>query len=589
MTGSAANTAWARGLIDELARAGLREVVVAPGSRSTPLVMACAADPRLRVRVHLDERSCAFFALGVGKATGRAAAVVTTSGTAVANLYPAVIEASQSGVPLLILSADRPPRLRGADANQAIDQVHMFGRYPRAFFELAEPSMDPRALRHLRGLAARAWAAACGHRAGPVHLNIPFDKPLEPTNLPSELVTVDRIAFGGRDGDAPLVEIDSARPRASDAVVSDLIKQLRGRSGVVVAGPSEDADRLGPAVRRFASATGFPLLADPLSGARFGFDDGVNAVTAYDLFLRDESVRERLVPDLVVRIGASPTSAALQRWLFQATSATQIVIDDGPRWKDHGGTASSYIVADAADALDRLAAECMPSQDRGRLAIIEEWARADAAAREALAALSAEDLGECGVAASVVAALPAGASLMISSSMPIRDLDAFAPPGEVPVSVLSSRGASGIDGVASTAFGVASQREGPTVLVIGDVALFHDQTSLLWSRERDAPLVMVLVDNDGGAIFGMLPIAGYDPDFTTYFTTPHGLDLSQVGRAYGIEVHDVPMSGVEGAVREAVRAGKTTLLHVRSVREDGHLRRATARNAVIERVRAVLG
>ena len=173
--------------------------------------------------------------------------------------------------------------------------------------------------------------------------------------------------------------------------------------------------------------------------------------------------------------------------------------------------------------------------------------------------------------------------------MPIRDLDAFAPPGEVPVSVLSSRGASGIDGVASTAFGVASQREGPTVLVIGDVALFHDQTSLLWSRERDAPLVIVLVDNDGGAIFGMLPIAGYDPDFTTYFTTPHGLDLSQVGRAYGIEVHDVPMSGVEGAVREAVRAGKTTLLHVRSVREDGHLRRATARNAVIERVRAVLG
>jgi len=180
VTGSPENTVWARSLLDELARAGLREVIVAPGSRSTPLVMAAAADERLRVRVHLDERACGFFALGVGKATARPAAVVTTSGTAVANLYPAVVEASQAGVPLIVLSADRPHRLRGADANQAIDQVRIFGTYPRAFFELAEPSLDSRALKHLRGLAARAWASACGHGAGPVHINVPFDKPLEP-------------------------------------------------------------------------------------------------------------------------------------------------------------------------------------------------------------------------------------------------------------------------------------------------------------------------------------------------------------------------------------------------------------------------
>ncbi len=584
MTGSPANTAWARSLLDELARSGLRDVVVAPGSRSTPLVMACAADERLRVRVHLDERSCGFFALGVGKATGRPAAVVTTSGTAVANLYPAVVEASQSGVPLIVLSADRPHRLRGADANQAIDQVNLFGSYPRAFFELPEPTLEARALRHVRGVAARAWAGACGHRAGPVHINVPFDKPLEPASPPADLVAADPIAFGGRPDGAPLVRIDAARPRASDEALADLAGRLRDRAVVVVAGPAEDRERLGPAVRRFALTTGFPLLADPLSGARFGFEDDATVVAAYDLFLRDDEVRARLSPEVVVRVGASPTSAAVQRWLFQHADATQIVIDDGPRWKDHGGTAATYVVADAVDALDRLSARWPAPHPQEGLSGADSWARADAAAREALAGLSDAALGEGGVAASVLRALPESAALVVSSSMPIRDVDAFARPDAVSVSVLSSRGASGIDGVVSTAFGVASQNAGPTVLLIGDVAFFHDQNGLLWSRETDAPVVIVLVDNDGGAIFGMLPIAGYDPDFTTYFTTPHGLDLSHAAQGHGVDVEDVAIVGVEEAVREALATGRTKLLHVRTDGAEGHRLRAAARDAVVDRV-----
>ena len=588
MTGSAANTAWARSLIDELARSGLREVVVAPGSRSTPLVMACSADERIRVRVHLDERSCGFFALGIGKSTGRPAAVVTTSGTAVANLYPAVVEASQSGVPLIVLSADRPHRLRGADANQAIDQVHLFGTYPRAFFELPEPTLEARALRHVRGLAVRAWASACGHRAGPVHINVPFDKPLEPATPPEELMIADPVAFGGRPDGAPFVTIDSARPCASDETLAAVEERLRGRTGVIVAGPAEDRERVGPAVRRFALATGFPVLADPLSGARFGFDDDAIAVAAYDLFLRDEEVRARLAPDVVLRIGASPTSAALQRWLFQHADAAQIVIDDGPRWKDHGGTAVTYLVADAADALDRLAEQWSEHPPADTESGSDAWARADAAAREALAALDPGSLGEGGVAASVVRALPEGAALVVSSSMPIRDVDAFARPDSGAVSVLSNRGASGIDGVVSTAFGVASQHEGVTALVIGDVAFFHDQNGLLWSREADAPLVIVLVDNDGGAIFGMLPIAGYEPDFTTYFTTPHGLDLSHTARGHDIQVEDVAIVDVEEAVRKAVASGRTKLLHVRTDGGEGHRLRSAARDAVVARVLDVL-
>ncbi|MDG2281772.1 MAG: 2-succinyl-5-enolpyruvyl-6-hydroxy-3-cyclohexene-1-carboxylic-acid synthase, partial [Longimicrobiales bacterium] len=253
MTGSPANTVWARSLLDELARAGLREVIVAPGSRSTPLVMAAAADDRLRVRVHLDERSCGFFALGVGKATARPAAVITTSGTAVANLYPSVVEASQAGVPLIVLSADRPHRLRGADANQAIDQVRIFGTYPRAFFELAEPTLDGRALGHLRGLAARAWASSCGHGAGPVHINVPFDKPLEPEEPSVDVRTEHLIAVGGRPDNAPIVRVEAARPSATDKQLQELIGRMAPRSGVIVAGPTEEAGCLGPEVRRFAA------------------------------------------------------------------------------------------------------------------------------------------------------------------------------------------------------------------------------------------------------------------------------------------------------------------------------------------------
>lgn len=588
MRGSPENTVWARSFIDELARAGLREVVVAPGSRSTPLVMACARDRRLRVRVHLDERSCGFFALGVGKATGQPAAVVTTSGTAVANLYPAVVEASQSGVPLIVLSADRPHRLRGADANQAIDQVHLFGRYPRAFFELSEPSSDERALRHLRAVAARAWSSACGHAAGPVHVNVPFDKPLEPHDGPEAGPTAPEDRSAGRPDEGAVVQIVRARPKASEEHVDAWSTRLRGSAGVIVAGPSEEADRLGPAVRGFAEATGLPVLADPLSGARYGGEGGL-VVAGFDLFLRDPEVREALAPDLIVRVGASPTSASLQRWLFQHADVPQLIVDDGPRWKDHGGTAHEYLVADAADLLERITASwtARGGDPRGAPDAVdrrEPWARADAAARSALAELTAESLGEGGVAASVLDAMPDGATLVVSSSMPIRDLDAFASPTSTRVGVLANRGASGIDGVVSTAFGIASQRVGATALVIGDIAFFHDQNGLLWSREDDTALTVVIVDNDGGAIFGMLPIAEHEPDFTTYFTTPHGIDPTHAAAAHGIPFEEVSIGGVVPAVTAATASGETRVIRVRTDGAEGHDRRAVARERVVARV-----
>jgi len=585
MSRAAANTTWAASFADELARTGVREIVLAPGSRSTPLVLAFARDGRFRMRVHVDERSAAFFALGVGRASGRPAAVVTTSGTAAANLLPAVVESSQSEVPLLLLTADRPHRLRDADANQAIDQVRLFGSYVRAFHEVAPPVLEDAELRHLRTLACRAVADALFPAAGPVHLNFPFDKPLEPTSVPADFAREHPLAAGGRPDGAPFVEVAQPRATASDADLADLVAALASGEGVVVAGPSAEPDRVGPAALALAAATGFPLLADPLSGARFGPDAGAHVVAAYDLFLRSPAVAERLAPSVVLRVGASPTSAPVVEWLLRHVGVPHLVVDDGARWKDHTSTASLYLRSDAAGTLEAAAARV------GRRAShewTELWRAAEGAALDALT-------GEGGPAhegdiwPAVLAATPGDGTVFVSSSMPVRDLDAFGSPRPEPLTVLGNRGASGIDGIVSTAFGVASQRPGPTVCVIGDLAFFHDQNGLLWSREADAPVVFVLVDNDGGGIFHMLPVAAHEPHFTPLVVTPHGLDMRRAAELHGLELRDVAVPDLEEALRAALSQGRTTVLRVRTDRVESHRRRLEIANAVGRSVGEALG
>lgn len=614
MTGSVANTVWARSFVDELARSGLRDVIIAPGSRSTPLVMAFAADDRIRARVHLDERSAGFFALGVGKAVGRPAAVVTTSGTAVANLLPAVVEACQAGVPLLILTADRPHRLRGADANQAIDQAGIFGGFTRGFHEMAPPTLDEAALRHLRAVACRAFGATLAPEAGPVHVNFPFDKPLEPEEPGDDAGGAVGESVGGAVGEAirgredgsPFTRVRRGAARLAEGELDQLLEGVDPARGVIVAGPTEQGATTGPAVVAFASATGFPLLADPLSGARYGSPGAAHVVAGYDLFLREEAVMRRLAPSLVVRVGAAPTSAALQRWLARHSGVEQIVIDAGGRWKDHGATASRYALADPVDTLRRAGARWSETGDhdaglpRADLGWADSWLRCDDATRRALdadAARSGEASREGGavaahegeIVAAALTAMPSGANLVVSSSMPIRDLDAFGHPRPEPLSVYANRGASGIDGVVSTAFGIASQSDAPTVCVIGDVAFFHDQNGLLWSREEDAPVVFLLVDNDGGGIFHMLPIADHDPDFTRFFATPHGLDPRHAADAHGLAFREVEAEEVGVGVAETAASGETSVIRVRTDRRENRRRHREIEEAVGRSVREALG
>lgn len=607
MTRADVTTLWARAFTDELARAGLRDVVVAPGSRSTPLVLALAADARFRIRVHLDERSAGFFALGVGKATGRPAAVVTTSGTATANLLPAVVEAAQGETPLLVLTADRPPRLRDSDANQAIDQVRLYGGYAKASFDAAPPTREGPALRHLRGLAARAVLEASEDPAGPVHVNLPFDKPLEPVGETPEgaaFAAQHPLAAGGRPHAAAWVHAVPGLRRATGTDVAFLVGLVRGAGrAVLVAGPGARPEALGRAAVRFAAAAGVPLLADPLSGARFRPPQGAWRVPAYDLFLRDPAVRESLAPDLVVRVGASPTSAALQAYLEHHNGARHVVIDGGRRWKDHGAVATDYLRADAADLLEDAAAALEAARPPGASGQ-DGTARADAgasdawtgawqrAAEAAEAALLAERGGaphEGDVLREVAIVAPVGATMFVSGSMPVRDLDAFAAPRADTLRVLGNRGASGIDGIVSTAFGVASTGAAPTVCVLGDLALFHDQNGLLWSREPDAPVLFVLIDNDGGGIFHMLPVREHEPHFTPLFATPHGLDLRHAADLHGIPFEDAQVADLPKALGRALEAGGTRIVRVRTERAANRTRHLEIAEAVARSVRAALG
>ncbi len=577
MSGGSPNALWAGTFLDELYRAGVREICVAPGSRSTPLVLAAAAHGGFRMFPILDERSAGFFALGVGKASGRPAAVVTTSGTAAANLYPAVIEASQGEVPLLVLTADRPHRLRDTDGNQAMDQLRLFGTFPRGFFEVAPASVDEPALRHLRGQAARAVALALGTPMGPVHLNFPFRKPLEPG--PSREVAP--------KGEAPAVRV---RPRRAAVTEEDLTRGLQAlegaRRGLIVAGPVPISREVGPAVVTLGAATAFPVLADPLSGARFGPSHGADVVDGYDLFLRSPRARAALEPDLILRVGGSPTSAALLEYLEEHRGVPQMVVDDGHRWKDHLAAASDYLQAPPAELLYRLAAQARPLGDG---AWRSAWQRAAALTRGVLDRLPAGELLEGEILAATVEALPEGANLLAASSMPIRDLDAFCSPSNKRLSVFANRGTSGIDGLVSTTLGIAAASGvsgaagSPTVGVLGDLAFLHDMNGLLALGALGLGVVFVVINNDGGGIFHTLPVREHEPAFTRFFATPHGLGFRKAAELYGLPyAAAADLVELRGALEGALSRGGPAVVEVRTRREETHARRREVVAAVVE-------
>jgi 2-succinyl-5-enolpyruvyl-6-hydroxy-3-cyclohexene-1-carboxylate synthase len=531
-------------LVDEWARDGVVHAVVGPGSRSTPLAMALADHAGIEVHVHHDERSGGFLALGLAVGTGEPTVVLTTSGTAAVELHPAVVEADLARVPLLVCTADRPPELIGVGAPQAIDQTHLFGRAARWFHApgVAEEAAAPR----WRALAARAYAEATGATPGPVHLNLAFREPLlgTPGPLPP-----------GRGPDGAWAWRPPAAVPAEPTI--SLADDLAGRRGVLVAGADSGP---APALELVAGALGWPVLAAPQAPV-WGSPAVVPGV---DAILR---APVDLEPEVIVHLGGPLASRVVGEWLA-ASGAVEIVASGEATWLDPHGTATVVLPVVAASLLDAWAGEVtgVDPVDGGRW--LARWQELGERAQAAIdAALDAEPgPTEPDVARQAVGALPEHARLVVSSSMPIRDLEWYVRPPK-PVEVHANRGANGIDGVVSTAVGLAAaDRDRPTVLLIGDLAFLHDSNGLLGAGARGIDLVVVVVDNDGGGIFSFLPqAAGVEPArFEHLYGTPHGLDLTAVARALGVTAEAV--TDVGGAVAAAISAGSVRVVVARTDR-----------------------
>lgn len=583
--------AYVGAFVDELWRARVQHVVICPGSRSTPLALSFAMrQADFKLWLHVDERSAGFFALGLAKRTRQPVVLVCSSGTAAANFFPAVVEANLSHIPLIVLTADRPPELRDNGAPQTIDQLRLYGTHAKWFAEIALPEGTPAALRYIRAQAARAAATARAIPAGPVQLNMPFREPLVP-----------KLEHEGHENDAshensnerntyPQVAVADAFVSLIDPLVIErLAEQLVAtRQGVIIVGPHQHGG-LPAEVLTLAELLGYPILADPLSWLR-GFADE-QIITSYDAFLRDPAFVRAAAPEIILRFGAMPTAKPVLQYLQQYAGCPLIVVGVENTWDEPTQLASEIVrgspvqISVALTATARAIMEEAPRREPN--AWLARWRAANRATIDALRAGIAEfsDPFEGRVFTELAELLPEPATLFVGNSMPVRDCDTFfwGAPG---VGIMGNRGANGIDGIISTALGVsAGQPDHPVVLVIGDLSFYHDMNGLLAAKLHKLNLTIVLVNNDGGGIFSFLPQADHPDHFEQLFGTPTGLDFAPAVAMYGGRF---TRATDWAQFREAVTQGITRGgLHVVEVRSD-RVRNVAQHRALWQRVHAAL-
>ncbi len=562
MDSTNANTALASALVEELGRCGVRHAALAPGSRSTPLALALWREAAIEVSVHIDERCAGFFALGAAQAGGAPVAVLCTSGSAAANLHPAVVEADESAVPLIVLTADRPPELRGIGAGQTIDQVKLYGSAVRWFCEVGTHDADDDGLLHYRSTACRAYAAAAGDaRPGPVHLNLCWRDPLGPEPVKGDVTAETELALEGR-GNAPLTSVESAAPPPSPRQLDDLRARIAAAErGLILCGRQPNP-ALAPLISELARATGYPVLAEPTSQVRLGPHDRSMVVSAYDSISRARP--GSLEPDLVLRFGEMPTSKPLRLWLKDTEELDQIVIDSGYGWYEPSRRASTLVRSDPALTAVGLARGLEVNRG-GRWS--GDWLDADAAATGAIgnALGDLDEPTEPGLHAVLGEAHRDGDLVYTASSMPIRDQEEFVASAATEVLFLANRGANGIDGTVSSGIGAAVASGRPATIVLGDLALVHDLGGLLALREVETPVRLVVIDNGGGGIFHFLPQAGQlDRDeFESLLGTPSGIEPGRVAALFGLEHRRL---GDLAHVADALAAG-TGLISIEVERE----------------------
>ena len=579
------NIIWGQIFVDELARSGLKAVCAAPGSRHTPLMLAFAKHPDIKVYSHLDERSAAFFALGLALASDEPVALVCSSGTAGANMYPAIIEAHQSRVPLIVLTADRPHELRHSGANQTIDQIKMFGDFVLWFVDMQLPEANPPAIamRNLRTTANRAYATANGLRKGVVHLNFPFRKPLEPTPVEGDMLEVSDEA-SGQEGRLPATQF------ASSVILPDYRKPIddipQNLNGIIVCGQRY----INSSILSLAHTLGYPVLADAFSGLRFDNNSFENFVSgSYETYLANNGTLP-FVPEVVLRFGTIPLSKSLGSYIEKLSPQIYMVISNDGDWNDDSHRITHFIHTNVEEYVDH-------SLPLGRLANhvnVEKVYKLEVSTRRAIR----EEINNAAyfdgaVVYDVVDLIPDESTLFVGNSLPVRHLDQFGKPQQKRIYTYANRGASGIDGNISTALGAGTARpDKPLVAIFGDITFYHDMNGLLAVHRCGVPITIVLINNDGGGIFNRLPIRDYEPEFTDYFITPHGLDFSHAAKLYGLDYVAIDaregQSGARESFREAfskvVGSEKSTIIEVRTDSKFDDNRRKEIVTAVHQRL-----
>ena len=526
------NTLWASVLVETLARSGLKTAIVCPGSRSAPLTVAFARHTEIEAIPVLDERSAAFFALGIARRTHQPVVLVCTSGSAGANFYPAVVEARESRVPLLILTADRPPELRNCNAGQAIDQQKLFGSFVNFYTEIAIPSTELSMLRYLRQTMINAMQQTQYPIAGTVHLNLPFREPLAPieqfgvpTELPNDffehIQSIVVTQFWKEPNDSKLPNFEEFRGQINPET----------NKGIIIAGVAQPKDpkQYCEAIANLSKSLSFPVLAEALSPLRNYQSLNPYLISTYDTILRNKNLAVKLAPEVVIRIGEIPTSKELRLWL-DATQPLQIVIDPSDRSLDptHGKTIHLQSSIEPVASVPMIE----PSD------FLRDWLQAELEMRQTIDRfLSQETALFEGKAAWILSqTLPPETPIFVASSMAVRDMEFFWKPGNLRIQPFFNRGANGIDGTLSTALGIAHHQQ--SVMLTGDLALLHDTNGFLIRSHFKGHLTIILINNNGGGIFGMLPIAPFNPPFEEFFATPQNIDFSKLCQTYDVK-HEI--------------------------------------------------
>jgi 2-succinyl-5-enolpyruvyl-6-hydroxy-3-cyclohexene-1-carboxylate synthase len=516
-------TAYIAAFVAELINTGIQDVVVSPGSRSTPMAMIMAEHPELRVHIQIDERAAAFFALGIAKATGKPAALLCTSGTAAANYFPAIIEAYYSRVPLIVLTADRPHELRDVGAPQAIDQIHLYGKHVKWFSEMSLPGERGEIIRYARTVCARAVATAKFSPSGPVHLNFPFREPLIPNLTGEDLFNLPERSKG-------YVDVKVGHLELGEDQLTYLAEVLNHyQNGLIVCGPMDNFG-FAMAVTQMAAHLKFPVLADPLSQLRSGTHSGDYIIDGYDTILRVEDVKQQLKPEIVIRFGAMPVSKALSIFLKENHDSVQMVIDGGSGWRDPANLSTDMIYCDETVFCEKVLGY---TQEKTTSSYLENWRQANLIAKENISKVRDwKEMSESKLFNQLADILPEKATLFVSNSMPIRDIDTFFQFNNKSIKIMGNRGVNGIDGIISTALGAALYSQ-PLYLVVGDLTFFHDLNGLLASKLYNINITIILINNNGGGIFSFLPQSEHPANFELLFGTPIGIDFKHAVTMYG--------------------------------------------------------